>query len=620
MSSRSFFLSFVLLASSLFAAAKNENWLEVRTPHFVVVTNSGEKQARKTADQFERMRAVFQKRFPKASVDASSPIIVIAVKDKKDFRALEPEAYLAKGALDLAGLFLQGPDKNYVLLRLEAEEQHPYATIYHEYTHFIVRKAADWLPLWLNEGWAQLYENTEIKEKEVGIGEPSVENLTLLRQNRLLPLNVLLKVDHNSPYYHEENKGSIFYAESWALTHYLTIKDQQDNTDRFTDYVKLVSNNVDAVTAATRAFGDLKVLEKNLSQYVSQGRFYYFRMPGAITIDDSSFQVEPLTPLRADAIRADFLAYNDRGKDAHALLDQVLKDDPNSAAARETMGLMAFREGKLDEAEKWYEQAVKLDSQSFLAHYYFAAIARREASSPERSAQIEASLRTSIKLNPAFAPALDQLSSFLGMQHKALEEAAKLNLNAIQLEPSNIEYRVNRANLMMEMERLPDAIAILETAMKLADKPQDREILENQLQSIKQYQAAREAQGKEFHEDMEKAAALEKASAEEVEAEPSASESSEPARHGPRHTVRGTLKDVQCTYPAKMTLKVESAKSAMGLRSANYYKVEYSALNFTPSATLNPCKDLEGMTAKVDYFEAVAAGADGQLISIELSK
>ncbi|HTR27004.1 MAG TPA: DUF1570 domain-containing protein [Terriglobales bacterium] len=619
MSSRAIALCLALLVFSLDAAAKTENWLEVRTSHFVVLTNTGEKQARKTADQFERMRAVFQKRFPKASVDASSPIIVIAVKDKKDFRALEPEPYLAKGALDLAGLFLTGADKNYVLLRLDTEEQHPYATIYHEYTHFIVRKAGDWLPLWLNEGWAQLYENTEIKDKEVGIGEPSIENLMLLRQNRLLPLSVLLAVDRNSPYYHEESKGSIFYAESWALTHYLTIKDQQDNTDRFTDYVKLVSNNIDAVTAATRAFGDLKVLEKNLSQYVSQGRFYYFRMPGAITVDDSTFHVEPLTPARADAIRADFLAYNERTKDARVLLDQVLKEDPNSAGAHETMGLMAFREGKLDEAGRWYEQAVKLDSQSFLAHYYFAAIARREAPSPKRNAQIEASLRTAIKLNPSFAPALDQLSSFLGMQHKDLQEAAALNLSAIQLEPGNIGYRVNRASLMMEMERIPDAIVILQTAMKLTDKPQERDMLFDQLQSMKQYQAARETQAREYREDTEKAAAAE-ASEKEDEAVADNAESSEPARHGPRHTVRGKLRSVQCTYPTSMTLKVEGATSGVGLRSGNYYKIEFSALNFTPSATLNPCKDLEGMTAKVDYFEAVAAGADGQIISIELSK
>jgi tetratricopeptide (TPR) repeat protein len=616
MSSRAVVLFLVLLAFPPVIAAKNDNWVEVRNQHFVVLTNAGEKQARHTCEQFERMRAVFHKRFPSASVDAASPIIVIAVKDKKDFQALEPEAYLAKGQLELAGLFLQGADKNYVLLRLDTEGPHPYATVYHEYTHFIVRRAGNWLPLWLNEGWAQFYENTEINDKVVSMGEPSPENLMLLRQNRLLPLKTLLAVDHNSPYYHEENKGSIFYAESWALTHYLTIKDRQDNTDKLTDYVKLVSTNVDPVTAATRAFGDLTVLEKNLGDYVSHASFYYFKMPGALEIDETAFQTEELSAAKTDAIRADFLAYNERAKDARALLDRVLKDDPNSAAAHETMGFLAFREGNLDEAGRWYEEAVKLDSQSFLAHYYFAAIAMRKGPSSDRNAQIEASFRTAIKLNPSFAPAFDDLSVFFAMQHENLDEAAMLNLNAISLEPSNIGYRVNRANLMMEMQRPKDAVAVLQAAMKLTDKAEERGQLEGQLQSVERYQAAVEAHAQQIQEVDDEADSAEDSKGQEVQ--PATVE--EPTQHGPRRSVNGTLRNIQCSYPSTITMKVESGKNQLPLRAVNFYKVAFTASNFAPKSDLNPCKDLDGMTAKVDYFEGIGEGNAGQIISIELSK
>ena len=65
---------------------------------------------------------------------------MLAIKDEKDFRALEPEAYLAKGSLKLGGLFLRAPDKNYVLMRLDAQGEHPYAVVYHEYTHLILSK------------------------------------------------------------------------------------------------------------------------------------------------------------------------------------------------------------------------------------------------------------------------------------------------------------------------------------------------------------------------------------------------------------------------------------------------------------------------------------------------
>jgi hypothetical protein len=206
------------LLLSLFAAAlapardKPENWLEVRSQHFAVVTNANEKTGRRIADQFERMRSVFHQALPHVALDNGSPIIVLAIKDEKDFRALEPQTYLAKGQLKLGGLFLRAPDKNYVLMRVEAEGEHPYAVVYHEYTHLLLSKSAEWLPLWLNEGLAEFYENTDIHEKEVALGQPSFQNLQLLRESRMLPLATLFAVDTNSPYYHEENKGSIFYA------------------------------------------------------------------------------------------------------------------------------------------------------------------------------------------------------------------------------------------------------------------------------------------------------------------------------------------------------------------------------------------------------------------------
>jgi hypothetical protein len=119
----------LLLITTLlgFAHAKQENWIQVTSPHFVVATDGSEKQARQIADQFERMRSVFHAAFPKLNMDSGGPIIVIAVKGEKDFRTLEPETYLSKGSLKLGGLFMRTQDKNYVLMRLDAEGDHPYS-------------------------------------------------------------------------------------------------------------------------------------------------------------------------------------------------------------------------------------------------------------------------------------------------------------------------------------------------------------------------------------------------------------------------------------------------------------------------------------------------------------
>jgi tetratricopeptide (TPR) repeat protein len=603
-----------LLAAALAPAHdKPENWLEVRSQHFTVATNANEKTGRRIADQFERMRSVFHVAFPRMPIDMSSPIIVLAIKDEKDFRALEPQAYLAKGQLKLGGLFLRAPDKNYVLMRLDAEGEHPYAVVYHEYTHLLLSKAAEWLPLWLNEGLAEFYENTDIHEKDVALGQASLGNILWLRQNRLLPLATLFAVDTSSPYYHEENKGSIFYAESWALTHYLKTKDYREKTNRVTEYAELLAQKVDPATAATRAFGDLKQLQSNLEGYIRQGSFGYFKMSTVTDVDDTAFKEQALTETQADAVRTDFLAYNERVADARPLLDHVLHEDPKNVSAHETMGYLEFRAGHLDEAREWYKQAVKLDSQSYIAHYYFAAISMNAGVSPDDNAQVESSLRSAIKLNPSFAPAFDRLAAFEGMHRQNLDEAHIMALTAVQLDPGNVIYRVTTANVLMQMERGTAAVAVLRAALRVAKTPEETAMVQNFLTHAEEYVNARDRQELTLKANVQANAAS--AGEESANAEIPAEE----LPKGPHRFMAGTLQNVQCHGPG-IELTVAAKGKTMALHSGNYYKIKFTALGFTPKGDINPCRDLDGVSAKVEYVESAAKPATAYVVAIELHK
>jgi Tfp pilus assembly protein PilF len=603
-----------LLAAGLAPARdKPENWLEVRSQHFTVVTNANEKAGRRIADQFERMRSVFHVAFPHLSIDTDSPIIVLAIKDEKDFRALEPQVYLAKGQLKLGGLFLRAPDKNYVLMRVDAEGEHPYAVVYHEYTHLLLGKAAEWIPLWLNEGLAEFYENTDIHEKDVALGQPSPGNLQLLRENRLLPLATLFTVDTSSPYYHEENKGSIFYAESWALTHYLFVKDNKEKTHHVPDYAELLTQKVDPVTAASRAFGDLKQLQSNLEGYIRQGSFSYFKLSTSTGVDDTAFKVQALTETQGDAVRADFLAYSERVADARPLLDRVLQEDPKNVSAHETMGFLEFRAGHLVEARKWYEQAVKLDSQNYLAHYYFAAISMNAGANPGDDAQVESSLRAAIKLNPSFAPAFDRLAAFEGMRHRNLDEAHMMALTAVQLDPGNAGYRVNAANVLMQMDRGTDAVVVLRGALRVAKSPEETAMVQNILTQAEQYVNARDRQVEELKANVQANAS----SAGEGSANAETPEEELPK--GPHRFMAGTLQNVHCHGPG-IELTVAAKGKTIALHRGNYYKIEFTALGFTPKGDLSPCRDLEGVSAKVEYVESSAMPATAYVVAIELHK
>jgi tetratricopeptide (TPR) repeat protein len=621
MSKRLVLLLLLLAAAPALARDRAESWTKVRSPHFVVVTNSNEKEGRRVADQFERMRSVFHVAFPKMEIDPGSPIIVLAIKDEKDFKALEPQEYLAKGSLQLGGLFLRAPDKNYVLMRLDAEGEHPYSVVYHEYTHLLLSKSAEWMPLWLNEGLAEFYQNTEIHEKDVSLGEPSRDDLLFLRQSRLLPLTTLFTVDEKSPYYHEENKGSIFYAESWALTHYIRVKDRRDNTTRLNQYAELLAQKVDPVTAATRAFGDLKQLESALEGYIRQGSFSYFKMTATTEVDDSAFQSQAMTPAQADAVRADFLAYNQRTADAKALVDRVLQEDPKNVLAQETMGYLEFRQGHLEEARQRFAQAVQLDSQNFLAHYYFAAMSMNGSLAPSDEPQVESSLRTAIKLNPSFAPTYDRLAVFLGLRGHNLEEAHMMGLTAVSLDPANVGYRINVANVLMRMQQGKNAVEVLREAEKLAKTPQETAAVDNMLMNAEAYaEALEQARNRQMDEISSTDAEATVSTASDV---PHLAHRKEKEKEfvpsGPHRFIVGVLKNVHCDAP-DLDLAVTSAAKTLALHSDNYYKIQFTALGFQPKGDLNPCSDLESKPAKVEYVESAEKSDAPHLIAIELHK
>ena len=618
---------FLLLLAAALASARDkpENWLEVRSQHFTVLANSNEKTARRIADQFERMRSVFHVAFPHLSLDNGSPVIVLAIKDEGDFRALEPPAYLAKGQLKLGGVFLRAPEKNYVLMRVDAEGEHPYAVIYHEYTHFLLSKAAEWMPLWLNEGLAEFYENTDIHEKDVELGQASPGNLQLLRKSPLLPLATLFTVDASSPYYHEENRGSIFYAESWALTHYLEIKDIQEKTHRVPDYTELLMQKVDPVSAATRAFGDLKKLQLDLELYVHreghvpQERFMYIKMPTAIDVDDSAFNVQTVKEAQADAVRADFLAYNDRAADARLLLDRVLRKDPQNVLAHETMGFLEFRAGHLDEARKWYEQAVKLDSQSYLANYYFAAISMRAETNSDDDARVENSLRAAIKLNPSYAPPFDRLAVFESERHRNLEEARRMAITAVQLDPGNAAYRVNAANVLLQMGRRADAMSEFDEALRLAKSPQEAAMVQNIVTQAELYANTRDPEAELDRQLTEEAEANAEAKASPEEESNIDAEAAEELPKGPHRFLVGRLEDVHCQVPG-IDLEVSANGKTMALHNGNYYEIGFSTLGFAPKGDFDPCKDLEGKSAKVEYVESPTKSTAAYVVAIELHK
>ena len=623
---RWFYLSLLGLCLSSAAYAGPDQWVEVRSAHFTVITDASEKQGRHLADQFELMRWVFQTLYPKASVDPPEPIIVIAAKNQKVFATMEPVAYLAKGQIQLGGYYSHTQEKNYILLRLDAEYEHPFATVYHEYTHLQFTGAAAWMPLWLNEGLAEFMQNTEIRDKEVLFGEPSADDILYLRQNKMIPLDVLFKVDAKSPYYHEEQKSSVFYAESWALVHFLWIADHEKNLHRIDDYMNQMSENQDPVVAAEKAFGDLKQLQNDLGYYIRDGNYKHFVLSSAAApIDESTYKVRPLTQVEFDERRADILCNIGRETEARALLDAVLKEDPNNVQAHETMGSLEYRAGHIDEARKWYEEATKLDSTDYLAYYQFASLSMDEPAGADEKA-IEDSLRKAIQLNPQFAPSYDRLAAYFAMRHQNLDEAHMLSLQAVQLDPGEVIFRMNAANVLMAMQRYDDAENVLKVAEKVAKNPGQVAMIENQIEQIERFRKQR-AEAEAARNANESPGVVTLGGEQPATANGTQqviTVTAKPPKHptvpdsGRRHIATGTIRGVVCSFPMVLEFRLETAPGkSLALYNNSFDKLDMSAVK-SIQGSVDPCADFEGKKVEVEYVDSPDKTVSGEVIAVML--
>jgi hypothetical protein len=164
----------VLLALTFLIWAEgnaSESWVQVSSPHFTVVSNAGEKEARRIANQFEAIRGVFHLIFPALRVDSGKPLTVIAVKNEESMKTFLPDFWAGKNSARPAGMFVPGFDESFAVLRTDVtgSAENSYHSLYHEYTHSILRLNFASLPVWLDEGLAEFYGNTVITDTIVAL-------------------------------------------------------------------------------------------------------------------------------------------------------------------------------------------------------------------------------------------------------------------------------------------------------------------------------------------------------------------------------------------------------------------------------------------------------------------
>ncbi|MCO6510448.1 MAG: tetratricopeptide repeat protein [Aridibacter famidurans] len=480
-----FALLLILALSFAASASAADEWVSVRSKNFFIIGNAKEKDIRAAAEKLEQFREAFRHLFPRMRFEASIPTNVVVFKDDKAYSPFKPKTADGKPDKGIAGYFQPGDDVNYITLSTDGSKEDTYGTIFHEYVHFLINThfGKSQVPPWFNEGLAEYYQTFEIEnDQKVYLGRLQDGHLYLLQQSKLIPFDQFFEVDNYSLHRNGSHSRSIFYAQAWALMHYLIQGGQSQNLSKF---LAQVISDVKPETAFKQSFGkDYSTMEKELEDYVRQRKFQvrWFEFDRKLDFE-TEMSVTPLSETDTNAYLGDLLYHTREYDDAAIYLKQALASDPDHALANTAYGMVHMRNRNFDEAKRYLEKAVAVNKRNHVAQYTYAYVLSRESmdefgyvsSIPEDSAaRMRDALKAAIDAEPNFSPSY-QLLAFINLVNgDDLDAGLEYLDKGLKVSPGNPEFEILKAKIYLRQEKYSEAEKLADRVSRTAEAEEMR--------------------------------------------------------------------------------------------------------------------------------------------------
>jgi tetratricopeptide (TPR) repeat protein len=442
-------------------SAAEPRWIEVRSPHFSVVTDVNEKHGREIALHFEQVRAVFGTLLNQAQATPPDSPQIVAFRSPDEMRQFAP---LWNGKpTQIAGFFQQRDDRSFIVL--DASAENPWRVILHEYAHELLNGSLSRrFDPWFTEGFAGYFSSLEVDSKETRVGSITAQDYETLQRDGMFQLSDLLRVRQNSNTYNEAgDRRSVFYTQSAMLVHYL-----YDNSvlPALFQYFELKDDKqVPIEEAVQQAFGMTTLqLDKALRDYVKLRRYRTQVLPVPPGISRDDLTVSDLSASDQSFILADVHLqspdYEQRGFEE---LKQLLHAAPGHGPALRSLGYVFLQTRQFAEARECFQHAITVNGKDARAHYYSALLISRERGFNDLAdlASMKRQLEIAISLDPGSAEAhslLALVQTFRGDSASGLESMQK----AVRLNPHNETYRFNLAQIYLHTRNADPAIALLQ--------------------------------------------------------------------------------------------------------------------------------------------------------------
>lgn len=443
-------LALVLCLSVLAGRAHAASWRRLQTEHFTFVGDASEARLREVARELERFRTVMALALPNLPPSSPVPTVVVVFSSDGAFDPYKPR--FDGRRVNVAGFFQNGEDVNYIAVNA-ALGSAVADVVLHEYTHSLIGNSFGVVPVWLNEGLAEFYGTVvgTKGDRAAIIGTAPRAHVDLLQQSTFIPLGQLMTVDRSSPMYNEGSRRGMFYAESWALTHYLTLGNPARRA-QFQIYLSAMRQNGATEETFKSAFGvEPAVIEAEVRSYVAKFTFPALEVSFSDAVD--SRVTSPATSIsesEATGYLGDMLARIGDAPGARTLLEQAASRDIQAARPLAALGLLALRESRADDAVRLLEQARRLspDEPAFAAALGRALIEQATTAGQDTVTRTQRlrQARAALAVATERAPDTAQSLALLGYVEMALRDdpprAVALLQKAASLAPARENYRL----------------------------------------------------------------------------------------------------------------------------------------------------------------------------------
>lgn len=349
-------LSVLLMSRS--GTAHAARWYRATTTHFSLYSTAEPESVARVARTLERMAETVGRSGIGTRLRERVRTDLISFEDKRTWQAMLPLRSDGR-RLEAAGLAYRTPFGNTIIYA--GYDPRGRQVAHHEYTHTIVHAALQRAPLCLNEGLAELFSTWTSRSDGSYYGHPLPWHEWALTMMKPIPLANLFAVRHGSQAYESGDERTVFYAESWALVHYLARS--AGGLRRFMDFAKLCDQGKSAEEAFAAAYPqeDWTRLHERLPAYLRSDQMTLSFIGEPRPLDSVRVELREVAAAEMQARLALLLAWR-AGADSTAVRERAraaLAVDSTLALASSALGELARRLGRSTEAAEHFRDAAR---------------------------------------------------------------------------------------------------------------------------------------------------------------------------------------------------------------------------------------------------------------------